>query len=150
MKQDAVTSSEGYDVTDIGLTKSQKELFENLKITAKPMVFLNYGGKPISLEKEIDHLDAILFCYGVGMLGNLAICDILLGKINPSGRLPFTVARNVGQLPFFYNHYLHEEIMVARKRRKAWTRLCLWSKQTIVQIWRRLKLFPIHLSRFKS
>ncbi len=106
MKQDAVTSSEGYDVTDIGLTKSQKELFENLKITAKPMVFLNYGGKPISLEKEIDHLDAILFCYGVGMLGNLAICDILLGKINPSGRLPFTVARNVGQLPFFYNHYL--------------------------------------------
>ena len=39
------------------------------------------------------------------MLGNLAICDILLGKINLSGRLPFTVARNAGQLPIFYNHY---------------------------------------------
>lgn len=106
MKQDAVTSSEGYDVTDIGLTKSQEELFENLKKTAKPIVFLNYGGKPVSLEKELDSLNAVLFCYGVGMLGNLAVCDILLGKINPSGRLPFTVARNVGQLPIFYNHYL--------------------------------------------
>lgn len=106
MKEDAVTSSEGYDVTDIGLTFSQKTLFEKAKNLCKPIIFLNYGGRPVSLEKELPSIDALLYCYGVGNLGNLAVCDILLGKINPSGRLPFSVARNVGQLPLFYNHYL--------------------------------------------
>ena len=106
MKEDAVTSSEGYDVTDIGLSASQRTLFEKVENLCKPLIFLNYGGRPVSLEKELSSIDALLFCYGVGNLGNLAVCDILLGKINPSGRLPFSVARNVGQLPLFYNHYL--------------------------------------------
>lgn len=106
MKLDAVTSSEGYDNDDIGLTFSQKRLFSLIKDLNKKIVFLIYGGKPVSLEKELPYISSLLFCYGVGMRGNLAIVDILLGKINPSGRLPFSIARNVGQLPCFYNHYL--------------------------------------------
>ena len=106
MSFDAVTSSEGYDNDDIGLLPSQKKLFDFIKSLNKRIVFLVYGGKPLSLENELSDLGALLFCYGVGNRGNLAIADILLGKINPSGRLPFSIARNVGQLPCFYNHYL--------------------------------------------
>ncbi len=106
MTSDAVTSSEGYDNDDIGMTPSQKELFLFLRGLKKDIVFLIYGGKPVSLENELDAIRALLFCYGVGNRGNEAIADILIGKINPSGRLPFSIARNVGQLPCFYNHYL--------------------------------------------
>lgn len=106
MTSDAVTSSEGYDNDDIGMTPSQKELFSFLRGLKKDIVFLIYGGKPVSLEKELNDMRALLFCYGVGNRGNEAIADILIGKINPSGRLPFSIARNVGQLPCFYNHYL--------------------------------------------
>ncbi|HBM69814.1 MAG TPA: hypothetical protein DD377_00090 [Firmicutes bacterium] len=106
MKLDAVTSSEGYDNDDIGLTPSQRRLFDLIKGLNKKVVFLVYGGKPVSLEKELPFISSLLMCYGVGARGNLAIADILLGKINPSGRLPFSIARNVGQLPCFYNHYL--------------------------------------------
>lgn len=106
MSFDAVTSSEGYDNDDIGLLPSQKKLFDFIKSLNKRIVFLVYGGKPLSLENELSDLGGLLFCYGVGNRGNLAIADILLGKINPSGRLPFSIARNVGQLPCFYNHYL--------------------------------------------
>ncbi len=106
MSSDAVTSSEGYDNDDIGLTPSQKKLFRFLRGLGKDIVFLVYGGKPVSLEKELDDVRALLFCYGVGNRGNNAIADILLGRINPSGKLPFSIARNVGQLPCFYDHYL--------------------------------------------
>ena len=106
MSSDAVTSSEGYDNDDIGMTPSQKKLFSFVRGLKKDIVFLVYGGKPVSLEKELNDMRALLFCYGVGNRGNEAIADILIGKINPSGRLPFSIARNVGQLPCFYNHYL--------------------------------------------
>lgn len=107
MKEDAVTSSEGYDTSDIGLGYSQKELLHFVASFSKKVVFLIYGGKPISFsEEELDKIDGLLYCFGTGMNGNLAIADILKGNISPSGKLPFSIARSSGHLPCFYNHYL--------------------------------------------
>lgn len=104
MKDDAVTSGEGYDRDEIGLSPSQKQLLVPLRDCGKPIVLIIYGGKPVSLTDELPYLSAVLFAFGVGTDGNRAIADILAGEINPSGKLPFTIARSVGQLPCFYNH----------------------------------------------
>lgn len=101
---DACTSNEGYDTDDIGITPSQKKVFDALKDTKAKMVFLVYEGKPCSLTDELPFIDALLYCFGVGMEGNKAICDILDGTVNPSGKLTFTIPRNVGQIPVYYNH----------------------------------------------
>jgi beta-glucosidase len=104
MKDDAVTSGEGYDRDEIGLSPSQKELLASLRECGKPIVLIIYGGKPVSLTDELPYLSAVLFAFGVGTDGNRAIADILAGDINPSGKLPFSIARSVGQLPCYYNH----------------------------------------------
>lgn len=104
MKDDAVTSGEGYDRDEIGLSPSQKELLGYLRDCGKPIVLIIYGGKPVSLTDELPYLSAVLYAFGVGTDGNRAIADILSGDINPSGKLPFSIARSVGQLPCYYNH----------------------------------------------
>jgi beta-glucosidase len=104
MKDDAVTSGEGYDRDEIGLSPSQKALLASLRGCGKPLVLIIYGGKPVSLTDELPDLSAVLFAFGVGSDGNRAVADILAGDINPSGKLPFSIARSVGQLPCYYNH----------------------------------------------
>ncbi len=100
---DACTSNEGYDTDDIGICHSQKVVFEALRKTKADMVFLVYEGKPCSLTNELPDIDALLYCFGVGMDGNRAIADILAGDIVPSGKLTFTIPRSVGQIPVYYN-----------------------------------------------
>lgn len=101
---DACTSNEGYDTVDIALYPSQKEVFDTLKVTKKPIVFLIYEGKPMTLTEQIDDISALLYCFGVGMDGNRAIADILMGDVIPSGKMTFTIPKYVGQIPIFYNH----------------------------------------------
>lgn len=103
MKGDACTSGEGYDNDDIRLSPSQRQLLASLKGCGKPIVMIVYGGKPVSLTAELPQLSALLYAFGVGTDGNRAIADILNGDINPSGKLPFSIARSVGQLPCYYN-----------------------------------------------
>jgi beta-glucosidase len=63
------------------------------------------GGSAITMDNWIDEVDAVLMAWYPGEAGGLAIADLLLGKRNPSGRLPITFPRNEGQLPLIYNHY---------------------------------------------
>lgn len=100
---DAVTSNEGYDTDDIGMSPSQKKTFAAFRSLHKPIVFLIYDGKPMEVTNEIEDINALMFCFGPGVLGNNAIMDILAGDVNPSGKLTFTIPRNVGQIPVYYN-----------------------------------------------
>ncbi|MFA6852063.1 MAG: glycoside hydrolase family 3 N-terminal domain-containing protein [Bacilli bacterium] len=100
---DACTSNEGYDTDDIVICDSQKKVFEALRKTKAEMIFLVYEGKPVALTDEIDDIDALIYCFGVGMEGNRAIADILKGDVVPSGKMTFTLPRSVGQIPIFYN-----------------------------------------------
>jgi beta-glucosidase len=97
-------SGEAASRSDIGLPESQKNLLEALKKTGKPLVLVIMSGRPLTLEWENEHTDAILQVWFAGIEAGNAIADVLYGKYNPSGKLPMTFPRNVGQIPIYYNH----------------------------------------------
>lgn len=104
------TSREGWgddhlgDRTHLDLVGQQQELFDALKALDKPIAAVLVNGRPPSYVPVSDQANAVLETwYGGEQQGN-AIADALFGKVNPGGKLPVTVARNVGQLPIYYNH----------------------------------------------
>ncbi|QDH36124.1 beta-glucosidase [Porphyrobacter sp. YT40] len=104
------TSREGWatghlgDRTSLDLVGEQNELFAAMKALDKPLVVVLVNGRPPSYPMIADGADAILETWYAGEQQGTAIADALLGNVNPGGKLPVTVARNVGQLPMFYNH----------------------------------------------
>lgn len=98
-----VTSGEGYDLNKIELTDAQVRLFNAVKETGKKIVLILYGGRPHAITEQVKDCSAILFGFGAGELGNEAMCDILFGKVNPSGKLPISFPRSTGHIPCFYN-----------------------------------------------
>jgi beta-glucosidase len=96
-------SGEAASRTDVGLPGVQTELLKAVKETGKPIVLLLLNGRPLVLEEEDQMADAILEAWHPGTEGGKAATDILFGKINPSGKLPVTFPRNLGQVPIHYN-----------------------------------------------
>lgn len=97
-------SGEAASRSDIGLPESQKNLLEALKKTGKPIILVIMSGRPLTLEWENENANAILQVWFAGIEAGNAIADVLFGKYNPSGKLPMTFPRNVGQIPIYYNH----------------------------------------------
>lgn len=62
------------------------------------------AGRPLTIERDLPYADAVLYNFHPGTMGGPAILDILFGKANPSGKLPTTFVREVGQIPMYYNH----------------------------------------------
>jgi len=62
------------------------------------------AGRPLTVEKEINKSNAVLYAWHPGTMGGPAIADLLFGKEVPSGKLPVTFPKSVGQIPFYYNH----------------------------------------------
>ncbi|MCR5132302.1 MAG: glycoside hydrolase family 3 C-terminal domain-containing protein [Prevotella sp.] len=94
----------GGDRTEIFLPRAQREVLEALHQAGRKVVFVNCSGSAISFEKESDWADAILQAWYPGEQGGTAVADILFGDYNPSGRLPITFYKNVGQLPDFLDY----------------------------------------------
>lgn len=92
------------DRTDIDLVGEQNELFTVLKALGKPIVVAAINGRPPSWPTIADGANAILECWYVGQEGGTAIAEGLFGDVNPGAKLPVTVIRNEGQVPFYYNH----------------------------------------------
>jgi len=90
--------------TDIDIPASQRRLLHALKATGKPLVLVLMNGRPLSLTWENDNADAMLETWFAGTEGGNAIADVLFGDYNPSGKLPMTFPREVGQVPLYYNH----------------------------------------------
>ena len=95
---------EGVDASDIGLPECQERCIEKLVELGKPLVGIHFNGRPISSDIADRCLNAILEAWAPSEMGAQAIAEVLTGKINPSGKLPVTVARHAGQLPIYYNH----------------------------------------------
>lgn len=104
------TSREGWaenhlgDRTSLDLVGEQNELFLALKALGKPIISVLVNGRPPSYLTVAEQSDAILETWYAGEQQGTAIAGALFGTVNPGGKLPVTVARNVGQLPLFYNH----------------------------------------------
>lgn len=95
---------EGIDATDIGLPECQDTFLSMLEPLKKPIVGIHFNGRPISSDVAYRVCNTILEAWNPAEYGAEAIIDILLGAVNPSGRLPISVARNAGQIPIYYNH----------------------------------------------
>ena len=98
------TDGEGYDVASLDLTGMQEELVKAVHATGTPTVVVLVNGRPLSIRWIAEHVPAIVEAWLPGELGGHAVADVLFGDYNPSGRLPVTVARHVGQLPVYYNY----------------------------------------------
>ncbi|MHC8310616.1 beta-glucosidase BglX [Pseudomonas sp. GT1P32] len=97
-------SHESSSRTDLNIPANQRELLKALKATGKPLVLVLMNGRPLSILEEKDQADAILETWFSGTEGGNAIADVLFGDYNPSGKLPITFPRSVGQIPTYYNH----------------------------------------------
>ena len=101
---DAFTTGEGYDITDINPIGVQRELLQALKATGKPIVLVLVHGRPWSIVWEKDNMDAILEAWYPGEQGGNSVADIIFGKVNPSGRLNATIPQSAGHIPVAYDY----------------------------------------------
>ncbi|HMH23736.1 MAG TPA: glycoside hydrolase family 3 N-terminal domain-containing protein [Puia sp.] len=95
---------EGKDRANLDLDERQMKLIMALKATGKPVVVVLCNGRPISINWVAKNIPSIVETWFSGEKGGLAVADVLLGNTNPSGKLPMTFPRSVGQIPIYYNH----------------------------------------------
>jgi len=102
--ESAEMTGESSSRSDIGIPEAQKELLKALLKTGKPVVLLLFTGRPLTLKWENENIPAILNVWFGGSEAGYAVADVLLGDVNPSGKLSTTFPQNVGQVPLYYNH----------------------------------------------
>jgi beta-glucosidase len=102
--EESILSGEAHSRADIGLPGAQAALVKRVREVGKPVVAVIMAGRPLVLSNIIDDVDAILFAWHPGTMGGAAIADLLFGIESPSGKLPATFPRMVGQVPIYYNH----------------------------------------------
>lgn len=98
-----ITSGEGFDRSSLDLAGVQKDLLDTLYTLGKPIVLVLINGRPLVLTDIREKCSAILECFYPGAEGGHAVLNTLIGKNNPSGRLPISFPRSVGALPCYYN-----------------------------------------------
>ena len=98
------TMGEGVDGTNINLPACQDAFIREAKKLGKPLIGIHFDGRPISSDAADECLDAILECWNPAVYTAEAVADALLGRLNPSGKMPLSTARCAGQIPVYYNH----------------------------------------------
>ena len=98
------TAGENTARAELNLAGKQLDLVMKLKETGKNIIVVYVNGRPISEPWISENINAIIEAWEPGSFGGIAVAEIIFEKINPSGKLPLTVARSVGQLKMFYNH----------------------------------------------
>ena len=98
------TCGENCDRDDLDLPGMQEELLEAVASTGKPTILVLMTGRANSLAWAKENVDAIVNVWEPGQMGGQAVAEVLSGKVNPSGKLPVTMPRSVGQVPTVYNH----------------------------------------------
>ena len=90
---------------DIALPPAQVPLIEEIAALGRPLVGLCCSGRALAFPELAAKMDALLWCWQSGCRAPTAAMEILTGKVNPSGKLPISFPRSVGQIPVFYNHH---------------------------------------------
>lgn len=97
-------SAEARNRTSLDLSGTQQLLMERLHALGKPVVAVLSNGRPLAIPWLAEHVPAILETWFLGVQSGPALADVLFGGHNPSGKLPVTFPRTVGQVPIYYNH----------------------------------------------
>ena len=101
--EESILSGEAHSRADINLPGDQAELVRRIRETGKPVIAVILAGRPLTLTNIVDQVDALLFAWHPGTMGGPAIADLLFGIESPSGKLPATFPRMVGQIPIYYS-----------------------------------------------
>ena len=96
-------TAESTSRTRLGLPNRQQALLDRLAATGKPIVLVVLAGRPMVMVEAWPKARAILYAFSPGTMGGRALVDVLTGAVNPSARLPMSLPRAVGQLPFSYD-----------------------------------------------
>ena len=102
--EEAILSGEAHSLADLNLKGSQSELLAALRAAGKPVVATVMAGRPLTVERDLPNMDALLYSFHPGTMGGPALANLLFGDANPSGTTPITFLRTVGQAPLYYNH----------------------------------------------
>lgn len=97
-------SGESSSRVDIGVPAVQQRLLKELVATGKPVVLVLFAGRPMTIAEESETVPAILNVWFGGSETGKAVADVLFGDVNPSGKLPASFPKHVGQLPLYYAH----------------------------------------------
>ncbi len=97
-------SGEGRSKTDLGLPGVQQELLETVFKENKNVVLVLQNGRPLCIPWAAENIPTILEAWQLGTQSGNAIAQVLYGDYNPSGKLPMTFPRSVGQIPIYYNY----------------------------------------------
>ena len=98
-------SGEAKSRSDLRLPGVQEDLVKAIQATGKPVVVLINAGRPLVFNWTADNVPAIVYTWWLGTEAGTAIANVLFGDYNPSGKLPMTFPREVGQVPIYYNHF---------------------------------------------
>jgi beta-glucosidase len=102
--EQARLSGEASSRAIIDLPGAQSQLVAAVAATGKPTVMIVEAGRPLTIGREIAQVDAVLYSFHAGTMAGPALADLLWGKESPSGKLPVTLLKSVGQVPLYYNH----------------------------------------------
>lgn len=102
--EEAILSGEAHSRANIDLPGAQEELIKQLSNTGNPIILVIMAGRPITLGNILNDVDAILFAWHPGTMGGPALAELIFGERSPSGKLPVTWPKAVGQIPIYYNH----------------------------------------------
>lgn len=102
--EEQIMSGEAHSLANLNLQGAQSEMLEVLAGCGRPLVTVFMAGRPLVIGRETEISDAVLYAWHSGTVGGEAIADILFGAANPSGKLPVTFPRCVGQIPIYYNN----------------------------------------------
>ncbi len=102
--EESMLSGEARNRAFIDLPGAQNELIQAIAKTGKPIVLIIMAGRPLTFSEAAKEAKAILYAWHPGTMGGSAIVDLLFGIESPSGKLPVTFPRTIGQIPLYYAH----------------------------------------------
>lgn len=102
--EESILSGEAHSLTNLNLQGAQSELIAAVAKTGKPVVTIVMAGRPLTIGRDVEVSKAVLYNFHPGTMGGPAIADLLFGKAVPSGKLPVTFPKVVGQIPMYHSH----------------------------------------------
>ena len=102
--EEAILNGEGRCRADLNLPGAQREMMRRLAATGKPVVMIVMAGRPLTIGEEVEQAAAVLYAFHGGTMAGPALANLITGQTVPSGKLPVTFPKMVGQIPFYYNH----------------------------------------------
>lgn len=102
--EESILSGEAHCRAHLNLPGAQEALLDQLTDTDKEIILVVMAGRPLVLTHLLPKVDALIYAWHGGTMAGPAIADVITGKANPSGRLPITFPRAVGQIPIYHAH----------------------------------------------